>query len=216
MNYMKLNYIITLLCVGPLVLTGCDDSKKPSESNFKAAAQQYLDTLYPACYIKANFPYKTNGVSFNNVPEILHSMAEKGLVTEKELSSKHIDASWGTKAHDVIIRSYDLTEEGKKYYKSDVAHNLKGQNIGGFCFGRATVTEVSNFTEPSDALGQKISRVSFIYKVSGIPDWAKTPEIMTANSRLKKDVISESEGVKVTNIFLLTNKGWVHEKLFGN
>ena len=73
--------------------------KKSSESNFKEAAKQYLDTVYPVCYIKSNFPYKTDGVSFNNMPEALHAMAEKGLLTEKELSRKHIDASWGIKAH---------------------------------------------------------------------------------------------------------------------
>ncbi|QSS11339.1 hypothetical protein [Klebsiella pneumoniae] len=55
---MKVNYLAPLLCIGVLALTGCNDPKKPSESNFKEAAQQYLDTVYPACYIKANFPYK--------------------------------------------------------------------------------------------------------------------------------------------------------------
>ncbi|MBK0167378.1 hypothetical protein [Klebsiella sp. S69] len=115
----------------------------------------------------------------------------------------------------MVVNSYDLTEEGKKYYKPDAAKTMKGENIGGFCFGKATVTEVSNFTEPSDAMGQKISRVSFTYKVSEIPDWAKSPEIMNADRQLQKDVSSESEGVKVTNVFLLTNNGWIHERLFG-
>ncbi|PTA51929.1 hypothetical protein C9I61_28260, partial [Klebsiella pneumoniae] len=85
---MKVNYLAPLLCIGVLALTGCNDPKKPSESNFKEAAQQYLDTVYPACYIKANFPYKTDGFNINNMPEILHAMAEKGLLTETELSRK--------------------------------------------------------------------------------------------------------------------------------
>lgn len=41
---MKVNYLAPLLCIGVLALTGCNDPKKPSESNFKEAAQQYLDT----------------------------------------------------------------------------------------------------------------------------------------------------------------------------
>ncbi|HBZ8119039.1 TPA: hypothetical protein MM166_004288 [Klebsiella pneumoniae] len=212
---MKVSYLTPLLCIGMLTLSGCNDPKKPSESNFKEAAQQYLNTVYPVCYIKANFPYKTDGISFNNMPEVLHAMAEKGLLTEKELSRKHIDASWGIKAHDLVVNSYDLTEEGKKYYKADAAKNIRGENIGGFCFGKATVTEVSNFTEPSDAMGQKISRVSFSYKVSEIPEWAKTPEILTAVRQIKKDVDSAKDGMKVTNVFVLTNNGWIHEKLFG-
>lgn len=212
---MKVSYLAPLLCIGMLTLSGCNDPKKPSESNFKEAAQQYLDTVYPVCYIKANFPYKTDGISFNNMPEVLHAMAEKGLLTEKELSRKHIDASWGIKAHDIVVNSYELTEEGRKYYKPDAAKNMRGENIGGFCFGKATVTEVSNFTEPSDAMGQKISRVSFFYKVSEIPEWAKTPEILSADRQIKKDVDSAKNGMKVTNAFVLTNNGWIHERLFG-
>ncbi|MBE3175407.1 hypothetical protein IM282_15625 [Enterobacter cloacae complex sp. P29RS] len=212
---MKLKYISPLICIGAIALSGCNDPKDASEGNFKAAAQQYLDSIYPSCYFKANFPLKTDGYAFNNLPDILHVMSQKGLLTEKEISRKHYEASWGSKAHDVVVNSYDLTDEGKKFYKSDAAKKINGETLGGFCFGKATVSEVSNFTEPSDAMGQKISRVSFSYKVTGVPDWAKSSEITSLNSQLKKDVDSESEPLKVTSVFVLTNKGWVHERLFG-
>ena len=52
-------------------------------------------------------------------------------------------------------------------------------------------------------------------EVSDIPDWAKSPEILNADRQIKKDVNSEHDGVKVTNGFLLTNNGWIHQKLFG-
>ncbi|MCS5874537.1 hypothetical protein LN650_32000 [Klebsiella pneumoniae subsp. pneumoniae] len=58
--------------------------------------------------------YKTDGISFNNMPEVLHAMAENGLLTEKELSRKHIDASWGIKAHDIVVNSYDSNRGRKK------------------------------------------------------------------------------------------------------
>ena len=212
---MKLKYIFPLICVGALSLSGCNDPKDASESNFKIAAQQYLDTVYPVCYFESNFPVKTDGYHFNNLPEILHVMSEKGLLKEKELSRKHIEASWSGKARDIVVNSYDLTDEGKKYYKTDATKNISGKNIGGFCFGKATVSEVVNFTEPSDAMGQKISKVSFSYKVTDIPDWAKSSEITALDRRLKKDVDSEEKEIKLTNVFVLTNKGWVHGRLFG-
>ncbi|SQC20599.1 Uncharacterised protein [Klebsiella pneumoniae] len=212
---MKLKYISPLICIGAIALSGCNDPKDASEGNFKAAAQQYLDSIYPSCYFKANFPLKTDGYAFNNLPDVLHVMSQKGLLTEKEISRKHYEASWGSKAHDVVVNSYDLTDEGKKFYKPDAAKKINGETLGGFCFGKATISEVSNFTEPSDAMGQKISRVSFSYKVTGVPDWAKSSEVTSLNNQLKKDVDSESEPLKVTNVFVLTNKGWVHERLFG-
>ncbi|MCM2446200.1 hypothetical protein HGO41_13615 [Rahnella sp. CG8] len=148
------------------------------------------------------------------MPDILHVLAGKGLLTEKELSRKHVEASCGSKAHDVVVNSHELTDEGKKFYMVDASKNMRGENLGG-CFGKATVSAVSNFTEPSDAMGQKISRVSFSYKVTDIPDWDKSPEVAELNRQLKKDVDSELEPLKVTNVFLLTNNGWLHERLFG-
>ncbi|EGH9360810.1 hypothetical protein IFG57_003972 [Salmonella enterica] len=212
---MKMKFAVPLVCLCTLSLAACNDPKKPSYDNFKNAAQEYLNTMYPACYIKANFPYKTDGISFNNLPDLFHAMAEKGLLSEKELSRQHVQASWGSDAHDVVVNLYDLTEEGKKFYKKDAAKNMRGDSIGGFCFGKATVTNVSNFTEPSDAMGQKISRVSFSYKVTDIPAWAMSDEITTFEKKLQKDVNSDKSDNTMNSVFLLTNKGWIHEKLFG-
>ena len=64
-------------------------------------------------------------------------------------------------------------------------------------------------------MGQKISRVSFSYKVIDIPEWAKIPEILSADRQVKKDVDSAKNDMKVTNVFVLTNNGWIHERLFG-
>lgn len=51
--------------------------------------------------------------------------------------------------------------------------------------------------------------------VTDVPDWAKTPELLEINKQLKQDLASESQLVKRTDVFLLTNKGWIHERLFG-
>lgn len=133
---MRLKYISPLICIGAIALSGCSDPKDASESNFKAAAQQYLDNIYPSCYFKANFPLKTDGYAFNNLADILHVMSQKGLLTEKEISRKHFEASWGGKAHDVVVNSYDLTDEGKKFYKPDAAKNMRGENLGGSVLGK--------------------------------------------------------------------------------
>ncbi|TQI87574.1 hypothetical protein FHU12_5273 [Serratia marcescens] len=210
MNKLLLTFPLALI-----MLSGCGDPKDATESNFKKAAQAYLDTQYPHCYITVNFPFKSDVVSFNHLPEILHIMAGKGMVKETETSRKHIPASWAGKERDIVVNSYDLTEEGKKYYKPDAARNMKGEALGGFCFGRATVDTVDNFTEPSDALGQKISRVAFSYKVTDIPDWAGTPELLDLDRRLKEDMASGSVPLKKNGIFILTGKGWMHERLFG-
>ncbi|MDP1315276.1 hypothetical protein Q6274_29375, partial [Klebsiella pneumoniae] len=76
------------------------------------------------------------------------------------VSRQQIDAPWRIKEREIHVNTNDRTEQGKKYYKQDAAKKMRGENLGGFCFGKATVTYVSNFTEPSDAMGQIISRVT--------------------------------------------------------
>ncbi|WP_155955347.1 hypothetical protein [Klebsiella aerogenes] len=198
-----------------LTLSGCDDPKKATTSNFRVAAQRYLDTVYPSCYIKANFPYVIDSNSFYIMPEILNAMVGKGLLTRKELLRKHINDTLGVKVQDYVVRSYELTEEGRKYYKRNVSTNIQGDELGAFCFGRATVKEINSFTELSDVMGYKASMVTFTYKVSEIPGWVKSPEILNSNIQIKKEVYSEHDGIKISNFFLLTNKGWVHEQLVG-
>ncbi|ELQ9312217.1 hypothetical protein R3D73_005264 [Serratia marcescens] len=210
-----MNKLLLTLPVVLMMLSGCGDPTDATESNFKKAAQAYLDTQYPYCYIMVNFPVKTDVASFNHFPEVLHVMAGKGMVKETESSRKHIPASWAGKERDIVVNTYDLTEEGKKYYKPDATINMLGEALGGFCFGRATVEAVDNFTAPSDAMGQKISRVAFSYKVTDIPDWAGTPELLELVPRLKEDVASGSVPLKQNGAFILTGKGWMDRRLFG-
>lgn len=56
---MKPIIALSVIAAGALALSGCNDPKEANESNFKTAAQQYLDTTYPECYFKANFPFNS-------------------------------------------------------------------------------------------------------------------------------------------------------------
>ena len=211
---MKAIVALSFIVAGAIALSGCNDPKDASESNFKAAAQQYLDTTYPECYFKVNFPFKTDGFDFGNTRAVLKALAAKGLLTETEISRKHYEKSWGSEAHDVVVNNYALTDEGKKYYKAGTKTNALGKETGGFCFGKAKVETITNFTEPSDAMGQKISRVNYTYTVTDIPEWAKSDDIIAASTKLKEDVASEQNPVSAKGVFVLTNKGWMHERLF--
>ncbi|MBA6116823.1 hypothetical protein MXF29_13800 [Pseudomonas sp. NC26] len=50
---------------------------------------------------------------------------------------------------------------------------LNGTTRGGLCFGKAQVTAIEQFSEPGEMMGQKISRVTYAYKITGLPDWAR-------------------------------------------
>ena len=83
-----------------------------------------------------------------------------------------------------------------------------GESKGGFCFGKATIKEVTEFTEPADTGGVKASRVTYTYQVSDFPAWAKLPETSAAIGKLKTDVESEKTPIKSMDMLVLTNNGW--------
>ena len=57
----------------------------------------------------------------------------------------------------------------------------------------------------------KISQVNFRYKARDVADWAKS-ESLRANY---KNFADQAEGdIKAKAVLILTNDGWMHERLF--
>lgn len=139
-------------------------------------------------------------------------MATAGLVTEREVQIEEKD--FLGKSRTVTKLSYDLTEEGKKYYKAAVSKNLRGDSLGGLCAGKATLKSIVQYSEPADMMGLKVSRVNYEYTVADLPKWASSPDLQKYVEGLKTDVDSQDTPVKKAEAVILTSNGWVHEKLF--
>lgn len=195
-------YRIVLIALAVMV-AGCSDPKAVNEKNFKAAIQKVLDTEYPRCYVKANFPATVEDFDMNNHKAVFPALVKAGLLSEKE-ESHEVPDGWMGRKKVVVVRVYDLTEIGKQFYSADTKH-------GGFCFGKATVKEITEFTEPSDMMGMRASQVKFTYIVSDFPDWAQSPEMLAANVSLQADVESEKTPINSRDVLALTNNGWVSQ-----
>lgn len=196
-----------LTCLVILALAGCADPNAANEKNFKAVIQQYLDSVYPKCYLNVELP-QTVDIDFHGTIPKLRALAKVGLVSESKGVAK---SPWGVA---MPAPSFELTAEGKKFYKPDAIKVSDGKHIGGFCFGKAHVREIVQFTEPSDMFGHHISRVNYTYQVSDLPAWAAATEVVSVFDTLKVDVASNKSPIKDVATLVLTNKGWVHEKLF--
>lgn len=195
-------------------LSGCSDSKDASEAHFKKAAQTYLETQYPHCFVVTSFPTTTQDFDVNGTNKALHALAKVGVVTEKEISRTEVPERLWQPARTDIYYAYDLTDEGRKYYKADAQQLINGKTAGGLCFGKPQVTAIEQFSEPGERMGQEVSRVTYAYKVTDLPKWA-TDEIVKANiPGLGNAVASATVPLKETHAMVLTNNGWVHERLF--
>lgn len=211
---MKIYKFCFALLLLTLLMAGCSGGvKDANNSNFKAAAQAFLDREYPYYYFTVNFPYQSDQRSFNNTSDVLHVLAKLGMVTETEVSRKEV-SSLTSEPKVKIIYSYELTDEGQKFYKAGVTKDLRGNDLGGFVFGKATALKILNFTEPADYFGHRISDVTYTYTVSGIPEWAKDAELLELDNRLKIEAASANTPIATTDVFVLTEKGWIHEQLW--
>jgi hypothetical protein len=132
------------------------------------------------------------------------SLAQSGLLTMSMAKNT-------TGTGPALVPNFELTDEGKKFYQAKA--NGSPRKGGGFCFGKAKIKSVEQFTEPAEFLGKKVSPVTYRYEVTDIPEWVKSQTIVQANSWLAGDLTSQQTAARSTATLVLTNDGWSHPDL---
>ncbi|EJA9197246.1 DNA-directed RNA polymerase subunit beta, partial [Escherichia coli] len=99
----------------------------------------------PGVFVRVN-------VLGNDVSPILEGLKKSGL----------IDIEFEQQGF-ARVAALSATDKGAKAKFWDKEH--------GACVGTRTVDEIKEWTEPSDAGGQKVTRVSYTWKLSDIPSW---------------------------------------------
>lgn len=201
------------ITVVALALAGCSDPKVASEKNFESAMQNYLDSEYPRCYFSSNFPVEKTDFDVLGKNVGLAALEKAGLLAASEVKREE-KQMFTEQTRTVTKLSYDLTAEGKKYYRAAATKNHRGEAMGAICAGKATVKSIGQFTEPAEMMGLKISRVNYEYTVTDLPAWAMRPDVQQAIRGLKADAQSAETPVKGVVGMVLTNNGWVHEHMF--
>lgn len=205
-------FVVSFVLVALVAFSaGCSSPKDANKENFAKATQAYLDETYPRCYVTSNFPAKEKIYERKENKNIYHVLAAEGILSEQVVKKYEKKSSMLVPYTEY---EYDLTEEGKKFYREGVAETFGGDSVGGICFGKAKTSSIENFTEPSDMMGMRVSHVTYLYSVDDIPEWAKTVEVTAASQAIKRDVESGETPLKSVAGFILTDKGWLHEKLF--
>lgn len=187
-------------------LLGCSDGQEATEASLHHAAQAWLDTQYPRCFVATTFPTRTRDFDLDGTNQALRALARVGVVSEQEVSRTEVpERLWQPARTDIYYR-YELTEKGRALYKAD------GQDgKGGLCFGKAQVTAIERFTPPVERDGSKRTQVTFRYSVGELPAWADDPALKADIKGLAQAAASAAQPVEVTQGMVQTDQGWVHE-----
>lgn len=194
-----------LVCL--LALTACGSAKDANSDNFSKAIQAYLDSKTGFCAgIPANhypFTLATEEVFVESNKRRADAFVDAGLLNSRDTAVKSRFSQAQTPALE-----YSLSSLGQKNLVKAGAGALG--NHDAFCTGNYAIQEIESFTEPADAMGLKISRVAYTYKLKDEHKWLHNEAIQREFPDAAQNVDQLIEGRAV---LVLTNKGWVHERL---
>ena len=204
---MKKFLVVSSVLLSLLLLQACesaDDPKAANEKNFSKAVTEFLKDTKPLTFtiFQIHFPkYVAEGYANYNTL----------LVLEKYKIVQAITQGQSTNYSNQTVKNYtfDLTEEGKKFYK-----NVNGWHT--LVFGKPKFKSIVKWEEPTD----NKTTVTFKYVVEEIPEWAKDKDIWEKDSshislrsekdRLKEYVNGKEKEGRVT--LVRTNVGWDYKR----
>jgi hypothetical protein len=191
---------------GILLLTACNDTRKPNDANFRNAINQYLQTHGQACtWIGQLFPVDVSESQQKSNFGIAPKMAvleQAGFVQPIDTMATVPEILSGNTGRRV--KRYEPTVTGKQYLRQNQAPLIQ---TAGFCYGAKTVDSIVKWTEPTAMGPATVTEVTYTYRISDLAPWAQRPDIQKQFGDIRQTI----DGISKTNELAeiqLTNKGW--------
>jgi len=187
------------------LLAACDDPPKADDSNFEKTLQGYYDS-HPVCVaIPLTFPVELRSDGDAARKQQLQPLVAAGLIAVTTIQKNESAASGQGQATDNL--RYAPTAAGEKVLRKGADSFLGGTDI---CFARRKVVKIESFTEPADAAGVKVSRVTYDYELKDVEPWATETDIAGAFPKIA-DLLAKP-GNQATDVLVRTDNGWKHER----
>ncbi|PZU68655.1 hypothetical protein [Sphingobium sp.] len=211
------------------LLSSCSDPKDANKENFKDAINDWIKEHPPCIPVPRGqiTPSQDSGAEFPRYVEATPvtskfaqesrareeapflALVDAGLMTVKDATIPVRASLFGDGQKQVPVRSYDLSEKGKKIVTAQGDKTAFSSPAQRFCYGTPTVDEIVQYTEPADAMGVKVSQVTYRYHLKDLPDWARNEKLKVAYPELERNAAESLDGKAAV---ILTNEGWVHER----
>lgn len=198
-----------ILLAALLLLSGCNESKKPNAAHFTVAINRYLAKHGVECtFFVQRLPIDVPASELRDQYGIAAQMAaleSSGLVRGSDTKAV-IEGMMGALGNSAPrpVRRYELTDEGRKYFQ--VKPGILGQSSA-FCYGRKTVDSIVKWTEPEATGPSTQSEVTYTYTIADLTPWGTRDDVQQAFGDIRTTVggISKTEE---TAELQLTNMGW--------
>lgn len=207
---MNINTKTLTLSFFIILLTGCDSPKDANENNFRNVINEKLNknciSFSPTGSVSLNNGYPLEiplieSDSFTSEEEAIkennkrllrpNALVAAGILSVQDKQKKNY------RNQTINIKEYNLTDEGRKYIKSPSSQL--------FCVGNYQVDEIIDFTEPTDAMGVKMTLVNYTISPKNLPDWANKEPVKNQFNELQ-----DNQKKKIR--LILKNNGWSTDK----
>lgn len=188
------------------LLSACDDGTNAGSNNFRHALQNYYDTEPVCTSIPSNLPIEIPADGDNITKRQMEALTRVGLLSVESFR-KTEPAIFGSPERTSDYLRYRPTEAGTAAVRLAADRFIGGTRI---CFAKRQITEVTNFTEPADALGVKSSRVTYRYDFKDVEPWTRRDDVRAAFPGIAR-LIDETPDPR-TDTLVLTKDGWTHER----
>jgi hypothetical protein len=205
----------TVLCVmvlGTLILLGCGSKNDVNEKNLSDATNANLIKKGQLCLgivskWPVDVPKSESQMTTGRAPEMA-ALEKIGLVRSHETETDFTPFSNTSPVKTKVLR-YELTEEGKKFYREKELPGLTGakESRGDICFGQQALDTVIKTEGPITVGDKKEMTLYYTYKIENLADWAKNPDVQ----KTFPGIVSTINGAGKTQInqnLVLTDRGW--------
>jgi hypothetical protein len=201
---------LTLFVV--LALVSCASKNDANDKNFSQALNAYLAQKGELCLgIPSTWPVDLNEAERRSGMGRAVEMAaleRVGLVRSHETETEYTPPL-STRPVKVKVLRYELTDEGKKFYRAKQPLALVGTKgtQGDLCYGQQTLDKIVKWDGPTAIGESKAASVFYTYKIENLAGWAKNPDVQ----RVFPGIVSTIDGAGKTQMnqaLTLTNQGW--------
>ena len=207
--------ILLLSGVAPLVSACGNDPKAADEANFEKALNAHYAQM-KQCVRIGGAPnadgiiqeFRTDGSVQDKQLPFYNGLVSLGLLEaiSYQKDTKNFSGQITGKADWV---GYKFSDSGKTFLRpADLDNRAMSTGARQLCYGTPEVVEITNFTEPADAMGVTVSNVQYTYRLLDVAPWASDPALTTQFEWLAERI--GSDGIAKDDDLVLTTNGWLH------